>query len=192
MIEINLLPDELKAKTRKGIKINMETQHFLYLIPLVFAGLVLVHISLTAIGIVRIYEFKALENKWNKLKPQREIADNLRKKYDVWASNARLIEELNSRALHWSQKLNRLSLDLPSGIWFNEVQASRKEFVLKASAVSLQKEEMSLIKQFLDTLKNDTRFLRDFSSLELGSVQKRSIAGYDIIDFILTAKLKTK
>jgi Tfp pilus assembly protein PilN len=192
MIEINLLPEELKVKTKRLGKVSIESKYFLYLIPLVSAVLILVHICLAAVGIVKGLQFSQLNNKWKKLQPQRELLNNLKKEYDVVASNAELIQELNSRRLNWSEKLNRLSRDLPSGIWFNEILVSRKDFVLKASVVSLQKEEMSLINKFMDSLKNDTRFLIDFNKLELGLVQKKSVGGYDVVDFILTAKLKAK
>ena len=189
MIEINLLPEELRIKTKRLGKVSIESKYFLYLIPLVFAVLILAHICLAAVGIVKSLQFSQLNSKWKKLEPQRELLNNLKKEYNVLASNVKLIQELNSRRLNWSEKLNRLSQDLPSGIWFNELLVSRKDFVLKASVISLQGEEMSLINKFIDSLKNDARFLRDFNNLELGSVQKKSVGGYDVVDFILTAKL---
>jgi len=192
MIEINLLPEESKVKTKRIGKVSIESKYFLYLIPLVFAVLILVHICLAAVGIAKNFQFSQLNSKWKKLEPQKELLNNLKKEYDVVASGAKVMQELDSRRLNWSEKLNRLSQDLPSGIWFNEILVSRKDFVLKASVVSLQKEEMSSINKFIDSLKNDTRFLRDFDKLELGSVQKKSVGGYDVVDFILTAKLKGK
>lgn len=192
MIEINLLSEELRIKTKGVGKISIESKYFLYLILLVFAVLILLHICLAAAGIVKSCQFCQLNSKWNKLKPQRELLNNLKKEYDVLASDVKLIQELNRRRTNWSEKLNRLSQDLPSGIWFNEILASQKDFVLKASVVSLQREEMTLINKFINSLKNDTRFLRDFNKLELGSIQKKSVGGYDVVDFILTAELKAK
>ena len=192
MIEINLLSEESKVKTKRIGKVSIESKYFLYLIPLVFAVLIFAHICLAAVGIAKNLQFGQLNSKWKKLQPQREQLNNLKKEYDVVASGAKVMQELNSRRLNWSEKLNRLSQDLPSGIWFNEILASRKDFALKASVVSLQKEEMSLINKFIDSLKNDARFLRDFDKLELGSLQKKSLGGYDVVDFILTAQLKAK
>ena len=192
MIEINLLSEESKVKTKRIGKVSIESKYFLYLIPLVFAVLIFAHICLAAVGIAKNLQFGQLNSKWKKLQPQRELLNNLKKERDVVRSGAKVIQEMNSRRLNWSEKLNRLSQDLPSGIWFNEILVSRKDFVLKASVVSLQKEEMSLINKFIDSLKNDTRFLRDFDKLELGSVQKKSLGGYDVVDFILTAQLKAK
>jgi len=192
MIEINLLPEDPRFKTKRIGKVSIESKYFFYLIPSVFAVLILAHICLAAKAIVKNIQFIQLNSKSKRLQPQRELLNNLKKGYDVLASNTKLMQELNSGRLNWSEKLNRLSQDLPAGIWFNEIIVSRKDFILKASAVSLQKEEMSLINKFIVNLKNDTHFLRDFNNLELSSVQKKLVAGYDVVDFILTAKLKTR
>ncbi len=194
MIEINLLAQQSIVKSRFGKigKVSIDSKYFLYAIPLIFGVLIFVHMCLAAVGIIKNFQLGALNNKWKGLQPQRELLNSLKKEYDVLTSNAKLSQELNSRRLNWSEKLDRLSADLPSGIWFNEIAVSRKEFTLKASVVSLKKEEMTLIKKFIDTLKIDARFLRYFTGLELGSVQKRLVSGYDVVDFILTAKLKGK
>jgi len=192
MIEINLLPEESKVKTRWVGKINIDAKYLLSIALLAFGVLILVHICLAVVGIVKTTSFKALNSKWKELAPQREILSEFKKEYDISTSDAKIIQELNSRRLNWSEKCNRLSLDLPAGIWFNEIIVSRKEFTLKASVVSLQKKEMSLINRFINSLKNDTRFFKDFNSLELGLVQKKSIGAYDVVDFMATAKLKEK
>lgn len=189
MIEINLLSQEEKVKTKKIGKLSIEPKYFLYIVPLILALLILVHLCIATVSIVKNIQFGALNNKWQGLKPQRDLVDNLKKQYDLSASDAQLINQLDSRKVKWSDKLNRLSTNLPSGIWFNEIQVSLKDFILKASVASLEKEEMSLIKAFIDNLKKDTLFLKDFTGLELSSVQKKSIGGYDVIDFILTANL---
>ena len=89
------------------------------------------------------------------------------------------------------KKLNRLSLDLPSGIWFNEISANlKKEFILRGSVVSLKKEEMLLINQFIDNLKKDTDFFKDFSKLEMTSAQSGEIGGYEVNDFVISGVLK--
>jgi len=186
---INLLPDELKGKAAKSGKAGVE-KYLPYLIAAIFAVLVLAHIFLGAAGLFKSLQFKKLNRQWDKLKPQRETLDKLKLEYDASTYDSRVIESLESRQIRWDEKLNRLSLNLPPGIWFNEITASRKELILKASAISLEKEEMSLIKRFLDNLRNDALFLRGLTGIELGQVQKRTISTYDTVDFVLTAKLR--
>lgn len=189
MIEINLLPEELKTKPRR-IAEGFELKQILYLIPIMLGILIIVHIYLLGVLIAKNSQVSSLNNKWQQLAPQRKALEDFRKVYEGLSSDAAIIRQLATSRIAWSEKLNRLSLDLPSGVWLNELSFKQKSFVLKASAVSLQKEEMTLINKFMDNLKNDTDFFKDFSSLELGPVQRRAVGSYDIVDFDLQAKLK--
>ena len=78
------------------------------------------------------------------------------------------------------------------GIWFREIEITNKELTVKASAVSLKKEEAGLINQFMDSLKKDVGFSGDFNVLELGPSQRKTISGYDIVDFTLICSIKRK
>lgn len=167
-------------------------QYLLYLIPLVFAVLLLAHIFLAVAGIIKGFQFNALNNKWNKLMPERQALRSLTREYETSSASAAVIRQLNMRRLNWSEKLNALSLNLPAGIWFNELSLARKDFILRGSVISLQKEEMSLLNKFVDNLKKDPGFFKDFQNLELNSAQARTIGGYDIFDFILTGRLKSR
>lgn len=189
MIETNLLPQELRLKDKKfGVDLN----YFLYLIPLVFGVLVCLHIYLATLGIVKHYHFRALNNSWQKLGPQRKILEEYKRENDAVSADAVLIQKLISQRITWSKKLNKLSLKVPSGIWFNELAFTPTDFILKGSAISLQKEELNLINKFMDSLKSDTDYFKDFNNLELSSVQRRTIASYDIVDFILVSTVKSK
>ncbi|MHB8155446.1 MAG: hypothetical protein ACYDFR_05280, partial [Candidatus Omnitrophota bacterium] len=84
------------------------------------------------------------------------------------------------------------SLNLPSGVWFNEIKISVKDMIIQGSVISLVKEEVNLINKLLENLKADSEFSRDFVSFELSNVQKKNVGGYDIADFILTGALKVK
>lgn len=189
MIEINLLPEESKLKTKKRIY-DVRLRWILYLIPLIFAILIIIHMGLAGVLIIRNFQLRELHNKWKSLKPQRKLVEDFKKEYQGLSQEARMIQQLISQRINWAQNLNKLSLNLPSGVWFNEIQVNSKEFILKASVISLQKEEMSLINAFIDNLKNDKDFFRDFNNLELTSAQRKVIGGYDVTDFILVGTLK--
>lgn len=187
MIEINLLPDELKLRTKKETK-ALDARKILYFIPLVFAVLLIAHIYLAGILIFRNYQLNTLSHKWREFEPQRKSMEEFQKGTSQLSGN---IQQLAAKQVNWSDKLSRLILYLPSGVWFNELSFSAgKDFILKGSVVSLQKEEIVLINKFMASLRTDADFFKDFSKLELSSVQRRKIGGYDIIDFVLTGGLK--
>ena len=189
MIEINLLPEELKAKSKKSAK-AMKSMQILYFIPLAFGILIIVHLYLSSVIIAGNIRLGLLDNKWQSLKPQRQMLEDSRKGYQGLSQDDAAVQQLAKEGIMWAKKLNKLSLNLPAGIWFNEISVSPKDFILKGSVVSLQQEEMNAINKFMDNLKKDSVFLKDFSNLELTSVQKKVIGGYDIADFVLSAKLK--
>lgn len=193
MIEINLLPEELKAKPKaKKFGVGIEIKYFLYLIPFIIGLLICVHIYLAILNITKNSQLRSLNNKWQELQPQRKILEDFNKEYAILSEDAAAIQQLTKQRINWAEKLNKLSVNLPSGIWFNEISISSGNFILQGSVVSLQKEELSLINKLIDSLKNDTAFFKDFGNLELSSVQKKIIGGYDIADFVLQGTLKSK
>ncbi len=186
MIEINLLPEELRAKTKKG---GFDPRYALYFLPLLLALLLFLHLYLAANFLIKNYSVAVFEKKWKQLKPQLQKIENARKETGQEPFDPR-ITQLASQRITWSDKLNYLSDQLPYGIWFTSLSFSSKEFLLKCSVVSLQKEEMSLINTFISNLKRDKNFIKDFASLELSSVQKKEVGGFEVVDFLLTGTVK--
>jgi Tfp pilus assembly protein PilN len=191
MIEINLLPEGLRGATKKA-RDSLKQNKILFYVVLSFALLLAVHIILLAGLIIANLKLQALNNKWKKLEPQRKIADNAKKEFDGLSQEGIILKQIAGSSRNWSEKLNKLSLDLPRGIWFNELSVTQKDFTLKGSVVSLQKEEMSLINKFMDNLRSDSLFFKDFDRLELSSVEKKVIGGYEVADFVLIGVYKSK
>lgn len=198
MIEINLLPEELKTKTRSKKPASgaepfiFETKYIFYIVPLVFSILICTHIYLGLAYFVKSGQLRQLSNKWQSLEPQRKELEVFNSEYAVISENAKAIQQLSQSRINWAQKLNLLSLGLPSGVWYNEISITANDFILQGSVVALQKEELTLINKLISNLKNDPVFFKDFNNLELNSVQKRNIGGYDIADFVLQGALKSK
>lgn len=190
MIEINLLPQKLKTKSKRFDLESLESKHLLCFILLSFCVLICLHIYLVALSIAKNYQFHRLNRQWHNLTPQLEILEVFKQEHAAISADAKLIQRLMLGRINWAEKLNKLSSHLPSGVWFNELALNQKDFILKAQVISLQKEELNLINQFITELKNDTGFFKDFNVLELTSVQRKTIAGYDTIDFILQGRLK--
>lgn len=198
MIEINLLPEELKTKTKNKKTTSsagpfiFETKYIFYIVPLVFGILICTHIYLGLVYFVKSGQLRQLSSKWQGLEPQRKELEVFNSEYAVISENAKAIQQLSQSRINWAQKLNLLSLGLPSGVWYTEISVTANDFLLQGSVVALQKEELTLINKLIFNLKNDPAFFKDFNNLELNSVQKRNIGGYDIADFVLQGALKSK
>ncbi len=193
MIEINLLPEELKSRPRaRRIGARIEPGHFIYLLPFVLGFLILIHIYLAGLAIFKERQLAVLTRNWERLAAQRKVLANFNKEYSLYSSEAQGMKQLFEKRLSWAQKLNKMSLLLPAGVWFREISVTPKDFSLQGSVVCLQKNDMSLIKQFIDNLKQDADFVKDFGTFELSSVQKKNIGSYGVSDFVLAGTFKSK
>jgi Tfp pilus assembly protein PilN len=194
MIEINLLPNELKVKLKKKKNFTEEMMKrkelFLYLIPLLLGILLIMHIFLGITAIAKSGNYKGLKRKWQALEPQRKALEAFNKEHGILTEDAKMVKQYVDSRVTWSEKFNKLSAHLPSGMWFRQLNAEGKNFVLFGSVISLQKEEMALLKEFIDSLKGDSGFFKDFASLELTSVQTKPVGAYEVVDFTLQGALK--
>jgi Tfp pilus assembly protein PilN len=102
------------------------------------------------------------------------------------------MQEFVKGRINSSMVLNRLSLDLPGGVWFNELTLNNKELIIQGSVFSFKKEEVGQINKFIDNLKQDSGFFMNFDKIELGAMQARTIAGYEVVDFTISGTLKVK
>lgn len=201
MIEINLLPEELRAKTKEkaskqvvvksGTGFNPDVL-FICALPAVLALFVLAHIYFGVISISKSGKLTALNQKWIELAPQKKVFDEFNQEYSAATQDAGLTQLLLKQRILWASKLNALSLNLPAGVWFNDIVFSKLNVTIQGSVVSLKMDELNLINQLLDSLKADNEFFKDFTGFELSNVQKRTVGSYDISDFALQGTLRPR
>jgi len=161
-------------------------------VPAVFAILICAHLLFGAMAIIKQAQLSALNKKLQSMEPERKALEEFNKEYAVSSQDASLLKPFMEQRINWSQKLNRLSLDLPSGIWFTDISINAKELNIRGSVVSSEKLEMSLIKKFIDTLKEDSVFYKEFVAFDLGPIQSKPIAGNEVANFTLKGVLKIK
>lgn len=191
MIEINLLPEDLKLKAKK-IGQTEKFIYVLYFVVIVYAVVIVLHLYAAILGLTKDMQHNRLKEKWNKLLPQKSAVENFQKVRDDLSPEDRVIQGLLSARINWGEKLNRISLDLTAGIWFNELVINRFSVIIKGRAVSSLKTEMRLIEKFMDNLKKDTTFFKDFTTLELNSVTRDTVGSSELLDFVLTGKQVAK
>jgi hypothetical protein len=184
MLEINLLPEELQKKNKTT---GIETEYFLYIGQWLLTIFLAIHIILGGLWIFKTMQLKILNYQWIKLTPQRKILASLK-----GSAGATAEARLTRQRISWAEKLNKLSEYLPSGICFNSFTLTSRELSLRCSVISLSKEEMLLINQFISNLKKDNFFYKDFVKVELGAMTKKMYGSYEVLDFLLTFPLKGK
>jgi len=201
MIEINLLSEELKVKNKtknpekatvKGTMTFNQDQLFIYAILAVLALFILLNFFLVILTLTKNGQLVSLNRKWQVLEPEKKALDEFDQEFSSVFQDAGLIQSLTRQRILWEEKLNALSLCLPSGVWFTEISLNSKNITIHGSVISLEKQEVALINKLLENLKADSYFFKDFLSFELSNVQKKNIGGYDIADFALIGVLKSR
>jgi hypothetical protein len=198
MIEINLIPEELRSRGLKPVKTAVNgnlakqpgPQALILLIPVIFAVLIIAHIYLIFLGLTRSVHLNVLKARWENSLPQRKALEEFDAEHSLVSAGAKETQRLISERINWSEALNKLSLSLPAGIWLESISISGKEFYLRGKAVSLDKTEVSLIRNYVDGIKKQPNFMKNFNSLEITSIQKGAIGAYEVTDFSLTGSYK--
>lgn len=187
MIEINLLPEGLRPKQ---VKFIIPPELFLLILLLAFSLPVIIHLYLGGRLLFKSLQYRSLNKRWAQLESQRQKADVWKTEHKMSSQQSEQMNSLLTQRVTISDKMQVLSQSLPNGIWFNRLNLRRKRFSLEGSVVSLKKVQMSLLNLFLNRLKKDKRFFKDFVRLELGRMSMRTLGGYQVMDFVLEGDLK--
>ncbi len=196
MIEINLLPEELKVKAKKTVSpgnfaSGFDPTYLIYIVPVAIGLLLSAHLVLGIVSLAKQAGLRSLNKEWSGLESQRKKLSSYKSEFEVNSQDAAMINELTVKSIRWSEKLNLLSKNLPPGVWFNRLLVSPKGLEIKACVFSVESNGVDLINKFLYNLKSDSVFFKDFSGLEIGNMQSKKLGSYEVMDFTINGGLKT-
>ncbi len=195
MIEINLVPVNLRKQQGRGIGVFGSIalpEGILFGVGGIFVViLILIHGLLVSLWVVKGVRYAFYKTVWTKMLPDKNSIDSL----------SRQIKDLNSRtstitgiASHknilWSQKLNILSDTIPKGMWLKKIDWNNNILTIEGCAVSRFHDEITIVGNFVSNLQRTQDFIKDFSSLELNSVNRSKKGVTEVADFMMTAKAK--
>lgn len=126
MIEINLLPEELKKRKRAEPKIdvvNINLEKISVLKITIFAAgiVVAVQIAVFGFGIFGGIIFNSMERNYKQILPGKQEAEQLKAQVSVMNKKVTAIDELMVKRFSWAQKLNDLSDSVTPGIWLTQL-----------------------------------------------------------------------
>lgn len=185
MITINLLPKHLRKTEKKAIALPYNTY-------ILIAAAVFIVLHLLFFGLASIKKIQLVSLKGSVSKISEPAAKAVKLKGDVKALESRSVslKDVLSRKFSYSRLFPALSSAVPKGLWLDRLSLSKDGLVLQGTVISLSQNEMTIIGKFLQNLKNSADFDPVFSKVELGSVQRRSIKNYDVVDFVLKGEIK--
>jgi len=186
MIEINLLPLEL----RKSKKATFGFKEFNFLIPVILGVIIFVHILLFVLARYKNFQYNLLNKKWQANKVELERLEAWKKENQIINQDYQQIKNISHQRILVYPKLNALGSDITEGLWLRHLKIKGKVLQLDGSIVSQEARHMAIFNNFCDNLKRDNAFFKDFTSFEIGPLKTRKIANYEILDFIIEAKIK--
>ncbi len=186
MIEINLLPEELrKKKSEPSFNLNIEAEKLKFLIVGGAIGLLIFIVIVFSLGsFIRGAQIKRLLARENNFSGKLSQIDSVNKEIAVLKSKMTALDQLTKRKFLWSEKLNQLSGLVLPGIWFTHIYTdTENRLIIEGSVVSKSEEAMAFVGKFMKNLKDDQLFFKDFSNIKLESVQRKNKEERDIVDF---------
>lgn len=183
MIEINLLPKDLRSKFILNKKLFIKLAFSILGVMLCLNLLLFLSIN------IKRHRLKVMEKKIAQAQPKINQLNQVKEELRLTKEKIESLEKDLEREIYWSKNLEKISASLPGGIWLKRLQLNEKSLIMEGSCFSLD-DEMSLIGSFLSSLKQDVIFFRHFKEMELSSVSRRAIKELEVVDFFLTASLK--
>ncbi|MBN1405507.1 MAG: PilN domain-containing protein, partial [Candidatus Omnitrophica bacterium] len=200
MIEINLLPEELRKvqKKKESIRVDIASLPMRKIITISIVSFVALQLLGIATLVLKNNTLKKLNKELSVLDEKYKEAQALKLGIRQFSSKLSAINELTSKSILWSKKMADLSAALTEGVWLSELilvdgKGSMKQqaMILKGNAVSYPKgEEAAVIANFINSLKTNKDFFEDFSDIKLESSQMKKVADSEVMEFTVICYFK--
>ncbi|MBU1932853.1 MAG: PilN domain-containing protein [Candidatus Omnitrophica bacterium] len=186
MIEINLLPEDLRKQKKMDFKLDLEViGKVKFLAGGVFAGIVIfIIIFLFAGSSIRKKQIIGLMMKEQAISAEKTRAEEANKEIIFLMAKMTELDEIMKRKFNWSRKLNELSDLVLPGIWLTRIYTDAEDrLIIEGSVVSKKEEAMATVGKFMKDIRENESFFRDFSNMKLESVQRKGTGDRDVVDY---------
>ena len=213
MIDINLLPEELKASRRKAgfslgaIKGLFASTDFKLgsLAAWLAAFLIFLQSIILVSQISSRIRLNILKSGYSKMSLKKHDVDSIKAEIDAISRKSPLIDSALTRGFSWAQKLNALSDSMTPGIWmaelsYDETSLQKKEANKSARAVKAKKslirslmlsgyaytageDPTAAIGKFISSLKANRNFYDGFQNIAIESIKGEKIENQEVMSF---------
>lgn len=200
MIELNLLPKELRKKEKKPLpKIKI--------VPIaigVAATLVSVHLIFVAVVFAKSMTLKHLKSKWQEMQPLKTKTETMYAEIADLDKRMTAIRKIARPQLDWVRMLSGLNQAVTPSVWLFEFKpvagkGAQQNITSGTPATYLQISGYALggsqqgtasVAKFINSLKKTQDFYVYFDDVELEMINSRTIAGEDVMLFKLRCAFK--
>lgn len=209
MIEINLLPEELRKKESFFKKIDLSAFSVqkipVFPVAIGVAGfLIAIQLVVSGLAVYTNFRAMALAKKYEALLPDKKQADALKAKDAVINMQSSAIDELMSRRFSWAKKLSALSDAMTPGIWLTELNYDERPvsgarasappdnangslmggtLALIGYASGAGEQGATLVGRLIKSLKESEPFFKDFARIDLVSVRSDKVDNNEVMKF---------
>ncbi|MFH1853859.1 MAG: hypothetical protein ABH815_00940 [Candidatus Omnitrophota bacterium] len=186
MIEINLLPEEMRKQKKLDLKFDLET---IGKVKFLAGGILIGALALSVLFMftgssIRKKQIINLMKKEQAMSSKKTQAEEANKDILFLMAKMSELDEITKRKFFWSRKLNELSDLVLPGIWLTRVYTDAdNRFIIEGSVISKKEEAMAAVGKFMKDIREKQSFFQDFRNIKLESVQRKGTGDRDVVDF---------
>ncbi|MFC1667733.1 PilN domain-containing protein [Candidatus Omnitrophota bacterium] len=192
IIEINLLPEEMRKQKKYPFKLDLEMGKVKILIGGIAVGaLILLFIVLSLGSFVRKRQIVRLTVEEQRTAAQKSQVEAVDKEISILKTKMNALGDITRRRFLWSKKLNELSDLVLPGIWLTRIYTDSEErLMIEGSVISKKGKAMASVGKFMKNIRERGSFFQDFSNIKLETVYQRSAEVRDVVDFEISLYFK--
>lgn len=198
MLEINLLPKELRRR-RRDTGEAAKLMFFKALSVFIIVILVLVH------GLMLFYQqglrsdLEIIEEEYRALGSQREEVAAIADDIEELQTKVQAIRDIAGPEVQWADLLTGLNKAMIPNVWLSFIgngesrtsgrvaqeRADGRSISIRGYALGESEHATSLVAKFITSLQRENDFARFFKNIELDSMQSQRIEGDEVMMFVL-------
>jgi len=201
MIELNLLPKELRKQKQK----TLPDIPIFFISICVLIVIIAVHVVLLGVWLGGKHQYSVLEQEWNDLQPKRMVIDKLGEQIKEMERKIGVTKELSTSGIDWVEILDGLNQAMIPGVWlssFNTVFSTVKDkkSEKKAGLAKIEitgyavgkSEATSIVGKFIESLKRNDNFIKYFEEdIDLQDMHSQIFEAEEVMTFRLICKIKS-
>ena len=179
-MSINLLPEQLKKKRPIEFREDFKS----LILRFIFVWLILGVLWLILVFKISDYKRKLTQTEanWRDTQPLLEEKDRLTQHKKELNEFLAFLKQYVKKGISWSEKLTSLSQLVPEEVWFNEISLRKEtkedkeniflDVLASVGYLKTDEEMLSKINDFIERIKKDSLFFKDFQNLSLFEITK--------------------
>ena len=177
MIEINLLPEELRKK--KLIQFNLgglQASKIKFIGGGALLGALILLVAFFSIGAsIRKGQVAKLIAKEQALSQQKSQVETISKDVSILNTKMAFLDEITERRFLWAEKLNQLSDLVLPGIWFTRIYTdSENALIIEGKVISQEEEAMALVGTFMKDIREHNEFFKGLATSNFSQYRERA------------------